>query len=111
MLENLVVALIVSLATLHACAKYLPAGWRSKLVLALARAGLTQPWISRWFGAQSGCGSGDAGCKSCADRCAAPQTASSADAPAPPLDAPAGNKHPVIRLYVRPLARVDPKMN
>ncbi|PWF45043.1 DUF6587 family protein [Massilia glaciei] len=105
MIENLVVALIVTLAALHACAKYLPAGLRSRIVLALARAGLAQPWISRWFGAQSGCGTGDAGCKSCADRCADPQAPSGGDAPGAPsamLSAPAGNKHPVIRLHARP---------
>jgi hypothetical protein len=103
MLENLAVALIVALAALHAAARYLPAGWRSKIVLALARAGLDYPWISRWFGAQSGCGSGDAGCKSCADRCADPHPANtSADAPAASPSAPEGNSHRVIQLHLRP---------
>jgi hypothetical protein len=89
MLENLIVAVIVALAAVYAGAKFLPAGWRRRIVYLLARRGAEQSAMAQWFNTESSCGGG---CKSC-NACATP----SAD-PAPPETA--GQR--VITLHRRP---------
>ena len=67
MIENLIVALIVVLAALYVAAKYLPAGWRQRLVYLLTRRGAGHSKLARWLHTESSCGSGCDSCKSCAD--------------------------------------------
>ncbi|MES2129712.1 MAG: DUF6587 family protein [Pseudomonadota bacterium] len=85
MVQNLVVALIVVLALLHALSKYLPAAWREQIVYALARRGVDQAKAAKWLHTEASCGSGCASCKSCAT---------------PEPAAPTG--HRVIKLHQRP---------
>jgi hypothetical protein len=65
MLANAAVALIVLLALLHACSKYLPASWRQQLVLLLVARGVAQERAARWLRTEAGCGSGCNSCKAC----------------------------------------------
>lgn len=67
MMENLIVALIVTLATLYACARFLPASWRRRIVHLLTRGAPGQSGLARWFNTEAGCGSGCDTCKACAD--------------------------------------------
>jgi hypothetical protein len=67
MIENLIVALIVALAFVVACAKLLPARWRQHAVFLLARGGATQSKMARWFGTEASCGGGCDSCKACAE--------------------------------------------
>ena len=87
MLQNLAVGLIVALAALHAAARYLPAGWRRKLVYLLAARGASQATMAGWLRTEASCGGGCDSCKACA----APAEAA----------ASAAGKHRVIRLTVR----------
>lgn len=68
MVQYLVVGLIVLLAALQAARKYLPAGWRRKLVYLLSRgrAG-SQSRLVRWLDTDASCGSGCDTCKACED--------------------------------------------
>jgi hypothetical protein len=67
MVQNLLVALIVGFAALYVARKYLPAGWRKKLVFLLTRRGASQSKMAQWLNTQSSCGSGCDTCKACAD--------------------------------------------
>jgi hypothetical protein len=67
MIQNLIVAVIVVIAALYVARKYLPAGWRQKLVYPLTRRGAGQSKMARWLNTESSCGSGCDTCKSCAD--------------------------------------------
>jgi len=84
MLQNLVVALIVSLAALYAASRYLPASWRQRLVYALAERGASQAKMADWLHTEASCGGGCDSCKACAE-------------PAPPAE----GKHRVIKLTVQ----------
>ncbi|WP_426189894.1 DUF6587 family protein [Massilia sp. DWR3-1-1] len=66
MMQTLIVALIVVAAALHVARKYLPAGWREKLVYALRGRGTRPSRLANWVDTASGCGSGCDTCKSCA---------------------------------------------
>ncbi|HEX9172617.1 MAG TPA: DUF6587 family protein [Telluria sp.] len=91
LLENLLVAVIVLLAAGYALAKYLPAGWRQRIVYFLARRGADQSTMARWFNTEAGCGSGCDSCKACAD-----------PAPAVPAEPAAPGAARVIKLHRRP---------
>jgi hypothetical protein len=65
MVENLIVAFIVALAFVYACAKLLPARWRRHAVFLLARRGAGQSAMARWFGTEAHCGGGCDSCKAC----------------------------------------------
>jgi hypothetical protein len=65
MLANLVVALIVIVAFVQACARYLPAAWRRQAVHLLVRAGFPQPRMAAWMRTETSCGTGCASCKAC----------------------------------------------
>ena len=67
MVQNIVVALIVLAAALYVARKYMPAGWRQKLVYALAARGASQSKMASWLGTESSCGSGCDTCKACAE--------------------------------------------
>ena len=67
MIENLIVAVIVVVALLYIVRKYLPAGWRLKLVYRLTARGASQAKMAQWLNTQSNCGSGCDTCKSCAE--------------------------------------------
>jgi len=84
-MQELAVAIIVTLAALYLGAKYMPAGLRARLVRHLARDG-KRAKLAAWLGGQSGgaCGGG-----SCGTGCA------SNSAPAAPT------KHRVIKLHQR----------
>lgn len=86
MFQYLVVGLIVLLAALHAARKYVPAGWRRRLVYLLSRrrAGADSKLV-RWLDTDASCGSGCDTCKAC-----------ETGQPQPP----AGGKRKVIRLRV-----------
>lgn len=67
MIENLIVVLIVALATLYASARLLPASLRRRIVHLLTRGAPGQSRLARWFNTEAGCGSGCDTCKACAD--------------------------------------------
>ena len=66
MIQNLIVAVIVVLAALHVARKYMPAGWRTRLVYWLAAHGASQSKTAQWLNTESSCGSGCDTCKACA---------------------------------------------
>jgi hypothetical protein len=84
MVQYLVVAVAVVLALLYVGAKYLPRGWRTRLVHQLTRRGARQSQLVRWLDTGSSCGSGCDSCKSCEDT---------------PAASPTG--HPVIKVHER----------
>ncbi|WP_348693789.1 DUF6587 family protein [Duganella fentianensis] len=65
MLQNLIVALIVLLALLHVCRRYLPAALRRGWADALAQRGLNAALVARLFGVRKGCGDGCGSCGGC----------------------------------------------
>ncbi|MES2149272.1 MAG: DUF6587 family protein [Pseudomonadota bacterium] len=67
MIQNLAVALIVALAALHACSRYLPAAWRQRIVYVLTRGNARQSFMAKWFRTEASCGSGCETCKACAE--------------------------------------------
>jgi hypothetical protein len=85
MAQQLVVAVIVVLALLYVGAKYLPKGWRTRLVHRLSRGGTRQSMLVRWLDTADSCGSGCDACKACEDEA--------------PTAAPTG--HRVIKLHER----------
>ena len=66
MLQDAIVALIVTLAALYAASRYLPASWRQRLVYLLAARGATQEKLAQWLHTESSCGGGCDSCKACA---------------------------------------------
>jgi hypothetical protein len=62
--QSSIVFLIVALAALHACAKYLPSSWRQRVVYLLSRRGATSSKVAAWLAVESGCGGGCSSCKS-----------------------------------------------
>ena len=85
MWQQIVVGLIVALAALHAAAKFLPLATRQHIVYALARRGLPQDRLARFFNTESSCGDGCSSCGSC-----------DSDAPStPPADGPARRVIPI----------------
>jgi hypothetical protein len=83
--QYLAVGVIVLLAALYAAAKYLPKGWRQRIVYALsARSGKGK--LVQWLDTDSSCGSGCDTCGSCA--------------PTPPLPATDDKGRKVIQLHV-----------
>ncbi|MYN06625.1 DUF6587 family protein [Pseudoduganella aquatica] len=89
MWQQIIVGLIVAAALLHASTKYLPAGWRRRIVYALARRGLDEDKLAKFFKVQDSCGSGCGSCGSCGP---------GADSSAPPSP-PAARR--VIKLHVQ----------
>lgn len=85
MVQYLVVGLIVLLAALQVARKYMPDGWRRKLVYLLSRrkAG-AQSKLVHWLDTDASCGSGCDSCKACETE------------PQPPAE----SKHRVIRMRV-----------
>lgn len=65
MWQEIVAGIVVAAAALHAARKYLPAAWRQQIVFALARRGLAQERLARYFNTESSCGSGCGSCGSC----------------------------------------------
>lgn len=65
MLQNILVALIVLLALLHTCRRYLPAALRRRWATALSRRGYDARLLSRVFGLRDGCGDGCSSCGAC----------------------------------------------
>jgi hypothetical protein len=63
--QYLVVALIVLLAAIHAGGKYLPVGWRRKVVFRLREQGRGNGRVARWLDKDGSCGSGCDTCGSC----------------------------------------------
>ena len=90
MWQQIIVGMIVAAALLHASTKYLPAAWRRRIVYALARRGLNEDKLARFFKVQDSCGSGCGSCGSCGP------SAPDAAAPPPP---PASRR--VIKLHVQ----------
>ncbi len=78
MLQNLLVALIVLLALLHTCRRYLPAALRRRWATALSRRGYDARLLSRVFGLRDGCGDGCSSCGGCDSAGAGPQGGSTA---------------------------------
>ena len=93
MWQEAIVFLIVLLAALHACAKYLPASWRQRVVYLLSKQGATSSTMATWLAVDAGCGGGCSSCKSahpCSD-------ANASAAPEPTV-------RRVIRLHLQPPA-------
>jgi hypothetical protein len=67
MVQYLVVALIVVCALLYVGAKYLPQGWRTRIVYRLSRRGAKQSKLVQWLDTAGSCGSGCDSCKACED--------------------------------------------
>ncbi|WP_202411858.1 DUF6587 family protein [Duganella fentianensis] len=65
MLQNLIVAVIVVLALLHVCRRYLPAALRRGWANALAQRGVSAVLLARLFGVREGCGDGCGSCGGC----------------------------------------------
>ena len=72
MWQQIIVGLIVAAALLHASTKYLPAGWRRRIVYVLARRGLDEDKLAKFFKVQDSCGSGCGSCGSCGPDSSAP---------------------------------------
>ena len=70
MWQEIVVGIVVAAAALHAARKYLPSSLRERMVFALARRGLPQDKLARFFKTEASCGSGCASCGSCGDSAA-----------------------------------------
>jgi hypothetical protein len=83
-IQYLVVAVIVAFALLYVGAKYLPKGWRTRIVYKLSRRREGESKLAQWLQTADSCGSGCDTCKSCEDT------------PAPPAET--GRR--VIRLHV-----------
>ncbi|MFA9215953.1 MAG: DUF6587 family protein [Sphingomonadaceae bacterium] len=79
--QQVIVAVIVAAAALHAGSKYLPAAWRRQLVFWLTRRGYDQNRVAALLHSKSSCGDGCASCGSCASSASAPAAASSDVAP------------------------------
>ena len=94
MWQQIIVGLIVAAALLHASTKYLPAGWRRRIVYALARRGLNEDRLAKFFKVQDSCGSGCGSCGSCDSG-----SGGGKDASAPPPSPPASRR--VIKLHVQ----------
>ncbi len=92
MWQEIIVGIVVAAAALHAARKYLPAAWRQHIVFALARCGLPQQRLARFFNTESSCGSGCGSCGSCGDSSTPPAP------PMPPSDG--GPARRVIRLHI-----------
>ena len=67
MVQNVIVGLIVVVAALYVARKYLPAGWRTKLVYFFTARGASQAKMARLLGTGASCGSGCDTCKACAE--------------------------------------------
>lgn len=65
MLQNLIVGLIVLLALLHFCRRYLSAALRRRWAEALGRRGVDARLLARLFGLREGCGDGCSSCGGC----------------------------------------------
>ena len=93
-MQNLVVALIVTIAAVYAAASYLPRAWREKIVFFLSQHGLPQTRLGAFFKVDASCGSGCGSCGSGDGGCG------STSAPALNLDedAPAKGKR-VIKIH------------
>jgi len=65
MVQYLAVALIVLLAALYAGGRYLPVGWRRKLVYKLRDRGQGNGRVAKWLDKDGSCGSGCDTCGSC----------------------------------------------
>ena len=66
MTQDLIVAAIVVAAALYVARKYLPAGWRTKLVYFFTARGASQVKMARLLGTGASCASGCDTCKACA---------------------------------------------
>jgi hypothetical protein len=74
MIQYLACALIVACALLYVGAKYLPQGWRTRIVYTLTRRGASrQSKLVQWLDTAGSCGSGCDTCKACEDTPAPPQ--------------------------------------
>lgn len=71
-MQNLIVALIVTIAAVFAAANYLPRTWREQIVFFLVQRGLNQPRMAAFFKVDASCGSGCGSCGSGNGGCAAP---------------------------------------
>lgn len=92
MWQEIIVGFVVAAAALHAARKYLPSSVRERMVFALARRGLPQDKLARFFKTEASCGSGCGSCNSCGD---------SAAPPAPPSgDGDGGPARRVIKLHI-----------
>jgi hypothetical protein len=63
--QQIIVALIVAVAALHFCTKYLPAAWRQQIVYFLVKRGFDEKRTAKLFKTTSSCGSGCGSCGSC----------------------------------------------
>ena len=87
LVQYLIVAFVVLLASLYAGARYLPKTWRERMVYVLSR-GSGKGRVADWLGGEgSGCGSGCDSCGTCE--------------PAVPVPERDGQGRKVIKLHVQ----------
>lgn len=98
MWQEIIVGFVVAAAALHAARKYLPSSVRERMVFALARRGLPQDKLARFFKTESSCGSGCGSCGSCGD--ASPPSASSGPSGSSGSSGDGGPARRVIKLHV-----------
>ncbi len=66
MWQSLIVFCIVAAAALHASIKYLPAGWRRRVVYFMSGRGARQSNMAAWFKTETSCSDGCSSCGACA---------------------------------------------
>jgi hypothetical protein len=78
MWQQMIVAVIVTVALVHFCTKYLPLAWRQRIVYTLGKRGLNEAMLAKLFKTKGGSGCGDGGgCSNCSSSSSA--TTSSCD--------------------------------
>jgi hypothetical protein len=63
--QQVIVAVIVAVAVLHFCTKYLPAAWRRQIVHFLVKRGFDEQKTAKLFKTTASCGDGCGSCGSC----------------------------------------------
>lgn len=79
--QQAIVAVIVALAVLHFCTKYLPAAWRRQIVYFLVKRGFDEQKTAKLFKTTPSCGSGCGSCGSCGPTPAAAPAPESSSTP------------------------------
>ena len=79
--QQMIVAVIVAVAVLHFCTKYLPSAWRQQIVYFLVKRGFDEQKTAKLFKTTASCGDGCGSCGSCDSTPAAAPSDSSNSTP------------------------------
>lgn len=99
MWQEIIVALVVVVAALHASARFLPAGWRRRIVHFLSQRGVKQERAAKFFRTSASCGSGCGSCGSCDSDSGAGGSVGGGSGPTPPSSSSGGPARRVITLH------------